>query len=97
MACSQHRSDLVNGRLAVGLSLKEQGECLSLAVLDLARMAREQGRPLQEMLRTVRWGPGAARLVPAWAYWSPGLDPEPRSPAAIRPACPTACGTSSRA
>uniref|UniRef100_A0A8C2VS43 Tyrosine-protein kinase n=1 Tax=Chinchilla lanigera TaxID=34839 RepID=A0A8C2VS43_CHILA len=52
---AQHRSDLVSGRLAVGLSLKEQGECLSLAVLDLARMACEQGRPPQEMLRTVSY------------------------------------------
>ncbi|XP_004873384.1 tyrosine-protein kinase JAK3 isoform X2 [Heterocephalus glaber] len=51
----QHRSDLVSGRLAVGLGLKEQGECLSLAVLDLARMAREQGRTPQEVLRTVSY------------------------------------------
>ncbi|XP_004646923.1 tyrosine-protein kinase JAK3 isoform X2 [Octodon degus] len=52
---AQHRSDLVSGCLAVGLSLKEQGECLSLAVLDLARMACEQGRRPQEMLRTVSY------------------------------------------
>lgn len=54
VACPQHRSDLVSGRLAVGVGLKEQGECLSLAVLDLARMACEQGRLPQEMLSSVR-------------------------------------------
>uniref|UniRef100_A0A2K5L3K1 Tyrosine-protein kinase n=1 Tax=Cercocebus atys TaxID=9531 RepID=A0A2K5L3K1_CERAT len=52
---AQHRSDLVSGRLAVGLSLKEQGECLSLAVLDLARMAREQAQRPGELLKTVSY------------------------------------------
>ncbi|XP_058583461.1 tyrosine-protein kinase JAK3 [Neofelis nebulosa] len=52
---AQHRNDLVSGRLAVGLSLKEQGECLSLAVLDLARMAREQARQPEELLKTVSY------------------------------------------
>lgn len=54
VAAPQHRGDLVSGRLAVGLSLKEQGECLSLAVLDLARMAREQAQRPGELLKTVR-------------------------------------------
>lgn len=50
----QHRNDLVSGRLPVGLDLKEQGECLSLAVLDLARMAREQAQRPAELLKKVR-------------------------------------------
>ncbi|PNJ28502.1 JAK3 isoform 2 [Pongo abelii] len=52
---AQHRSDLVSGRLPVGLSLKEQGECLSLAVLDLARMAREQSQRPGELLKTISY------------------------------------------
>lgn len=52
--CPQHRADLVAGRLPVGLGLKEQGECLSLAVLDLAQMACEQARRPHDMLKTVR-------------------------------------------
>ncbi|XP_026894130.1 tyrosine-protein kinase JAK3 [Acinonyx jubatus] len=52
---AQHRNDLMSGRLAVGLSLKEQGECLSLAVLDLARMAREQAQQPEELLKTVSY------------------------------------------
>uniref|UniRef100_A0A452U1E2 Tyrosine-protein kinase n=1 Tax=Ursus maritimus TaxID=29073 RepID=A0A452U1E2_URSMA len=51
----QHRNDLVSGRLPVGLSLKEQGECLSLAVLDLARMACEQAQQPEELLKTVSY------------------------------------------
>ncbi|XP_045409427.1 tyrosine-protein kinase JAK3 isoform X3 [Lemur catta] len=51
----QHRSDLLSGHLPVGLSLKEQGECLSLAVLDLARMAREQAQRPAELLKTVSY------------------------------------------
>ncbi|KAI4583707.1 hypothetical protein MJG53_006986 [Ovis ammon polii x Ovis aries] len=51
---AQHRHDLVSGRLRVGLSLKEQGECLSLAVLDLARMALEEAQRPEELLKTVR-------------------------------------------
>lgn len=50
----QHRNDLVSGRLPMGLSLKEQGECLSLAVLDLAQMALEQGQRPEELLKTIR-------------------------------------------
>nr|XP_034376098.1 tyrosine-protein kinase JAK3 isoform X2 [Arvicanthis niloticus] len=52
---AQHRSDLVSGRLPVGLSLKDQGEFLSLAVLDLAQMAREQAQRPGELLKTVSY------------------------------------------
>lgn len=51
---TQHRSDLVSGRLPGGLSLKDQGEFLSLAVLDLAQMAREQAQRPAELLKTIR-------------------------------------------
>lgn len=54
MTGPQHRNDLVSGRFPVGLGLKEQGECLSLAVLDLARMAREQPQRPEKLLKTVR-------------------------------------------
>uniref|UniRef100_A0A250YM00 Tyrosine-protein kinase n=1 Tax=Castor canadensis TaxID=51338 RepID=A0A250YM00_CASCN len=52
---AQHRGDLLSGRLSVGLGLKEQGECLSLAVLDLARMSCEQAVQPRELLRTVSY------------------------------------------
>ncbi|XP_037674331.1 tyrosine-protein kinase JAK3 [Choloepus didactylus] len=52
---AQHRGDLVSGRLALGLGLQEQGECLSLAVLDLTRLARERAQPPEELLRTVSY------------------------------------------
>ncbi|XP_004423024.1 PREDICTED: tyrosine-protein kinase JAK3 [Ceratotherium simum simum] len=52
---AQHRDDLLSGRLPVGLGLKEQGECLSLAVLDLARMAREQAQRPEELLKTISY------------------------------------------
>ncbi|XP_059775730.1 tyrosine-protein kinase JAK3 [Balaenoptera ricei] len=52
---AQHRNDLVSGRLPMGLSLKEQGECLSLAVLDLAQMALEQGQRPEELLKTISY------------------------------------------
>lgn len=52
---AQHRADLVGGRLPVGLGLKEQGECLSLAVLDLAQMACEQARQPHDVLKTVSY------------------------------------------
>lgn len=52
---AQHRSDLVSGRLPVGLSLKDQGEFLSLAVLDLAQMARKQAQRPGELLKSVSY------------------------------------------
>uniref|UniRef100_A0A5F8GX05 Tyrosine-protein kinase n=1 Tax=Monodelphis domestica TaxID=13616 RepID=A0A5F8GX05_MONDO len=40
---AQSRNDFISGRMNLTLNLKEQGECLSLAVLDLTRMDKEQG------------------------------------------------------
>ncbi|XP_049983682.1 tyrosine-protein kinase JAK3 isoform X1 [Alexandromys fortis] len=69
---AQHRSDLVSGRLPVGLSLKEQGECLSLAVLDLAQMAREQAQRPGELLKTVSYKaclpPGLRDLIQGLSF-----------------------------
>ncbi|NXG24765.1 JAK3 kinase, partial [Grallaria varia] len=39
---AQSRSDFIGGRVAVGLSLPTQEECLSLAVLDMLRIAKEE-------------------------------------------------------
>ncbi|RLV73107.1 hypothetical protein DV515_00017247 [Chloebia gouldiae] len=39
---AQSRSDFIGGRVAVGLSLPTQEQCLSLAVLDMLRIAKEQ-------------------------------------------------------
>uniref|UniRef100_A0A8C5IHT7 non-specific protein-tyrosine kinase n=1 Tax=Junco hyemalis TaxID=40217 RepID=A0A8C5IHT7_JUNHY len=39
---AQSRSDFIGGRVAVGLSLPSQEQCLSLAVLDMLRIAQEQ-------------------------------------------------------
>ncbi|OWK12303.1 hypothetical protein Celaphus_00002981, partial [Cervus elaphus hippelaphus] len=68
----QHRHDLVSGRLSVGLSLKEQGECLSLAVLDLARMALEQAQRPEELLKTVSYKaclpPGLRDLIQGLSF-----------------------------
>ncbi|ELW67167.1 Tyrosine-protein kinase JAK3 [Tupaia chinensis] len=69
---AQHRSDLVSGRLPVGLGLKEQGECLSLAVLDLARMALEQAQRPAELLKTVSYKaclpPGLRALIEGLSF-----------------------------
>ncbi|XP_040598052.1 tyrosine-protein kinase JAK3 [Mesocricetus auratus] len=69
---AQHRSDLVSGRLPVGLSLKEQGECLSLAVLDLAQMAREQAQRPGELLKAVSYKaclpPGLRDLIQGLSF-----------------------------
>ncbi|XP_058513711.1 tyrosine-protein kinase JAK3 [Ochotona princeps] len=69
---AQHRSDLLSGRLAVGLSFKEQGECLSLAVLDLARMACEQVQRPNELLQTVSYKaclpPGLRGLIQSLSF-----------------------------
>uniref|UniRef100_A0A9L0JE41 Tyrosine-protein kinase n=1 Tax=Equus asinus TaxID=9793 RepID=A0A9L0JE41_EQUAS len=68
----QHRNDLLSGRLPVGLGLKEQGECLSLAVLDLARMAREQAQRPEELLKTVSYKaclpPGLRDLIQGLSF-----------------------------
>ncbi|NXJ96471.1 JAK3 kinase, partial [Corythaixoides concolor] len=39
---AQSRSDFIRGRVAVALSLPTQEECLSLAVLDMLRIAKEK-------------------------------------------------------
>ncbi|NXY12336.1 JAK3 kinase, partial [Pteruthius melanotis] len=39
---AQSRSDFIAGRVAVGLSLPSQEQCLSLALLDMLRIAKEQ-------------------------------------------------------
>ncbi|NWI06486.1 JAK3 kinase, partial [Tichodroma muraria] len=39
---AQSRSDFIAGRVAVGLSLPTQEQCLGLAVLDMLRIARER-------------------------------------------------------
>uniref|UniRef100_F7F934 Tyrosine-protein kinase n=1 Tax=Monodelphis domestica TaxID=13616 RepID=F7F934_MONDO len=44
---AQSRNDFISGRMNLTLNLKEQGECLSLAVLDLTRMDKEQGLTLR--------------------------------------------------
>ncbi|XP_066888563.1 tyrosine-protein kinase JAK3 isoform X9 [Kogia breviceps] len=69
---AQHRNDLVSGRLPIGLSLKEQGECLSLAVLDLAQMALEQGQRPEELLKTISYKvclpPGLRDLIQGLSF-----------------------------
>ncbi|XP_036731956.2 tyrosine-protein kinase JAK3 isoform X1 [Manis pentadactyla] len=69
---AQHRNDLVSGRFPVGLGLKEQGECLSLAVLDLARMAREQPQRPEKLLKTVSYKvclpPGLRDLIQGLSF-----------------------------
>eukprot|EP00069_Balaena_mysticetus_P019916 bmy_02608T0 len=69
---AQHRNDLVSGRLPMGLSLKEQGECLSLAVLDLAQMALEQGQRPEELLKTISYKvclpPGLRDLIQGLSF-----------------------------
>ncbi|XP_058148805.1 tyrosine-protein kinase JAK3 isoform X2 [Dasypus novemcinctus] len=69
---AQHRGDLVGGRLPVDLGLQAQGECLSLAVLDLTRMARERALPPEELLRTVSYKaclpPGLRQLLQGLSF-----------------------------
>ncbi|XP_042527213.1 tyrosine-protein kinase JAK3 [Dipodomys spectabilis] len=69
---AQHRGDLVAGRLAVGLGLRDQGECLSLAVLDLARLCRERAQRPRELLRTVSYKaclpPGLRGLIQGLSF-----------------------------
>ncbi|XP_043832406.1 tyrosine-protein kinase JAK3 [Dromiciops gliroides] len=63
---AQSRSDFISGRMNLTLNLKEQGECLSLAVLDLTRMAREQGLCPTEILRSISYKaclPGSFRRL----------------------------------
>ncbi|XP_074158362.1 tyrosine-protein kinase JAK3 isoform X3 [Sminthopsis crassicaudata] len=63
---AQSRSDFISGRMNLTLNLKEQGECLSLAVLDLTRMAQEQGVCPKEILRRISYKtciPGSFRRL----------------------------------
>ncbi|XP_038628578.1 tyrosine-protein kinase JAK3 [Tachyglossus aculeatus] len=52
---AQARSDFVSGRMEFSLSLKEQEECLSLAVLDLTQLARERGQGPEEIFKSVSY------------------------------------------
>ncbi|KAM9688871.1 tyrosine-protein kinase JAK3 [Trichechus inunguis] len=69
---AQHRSDLVSGHLSLGLSLKEQGECLSLAVLDLTRIAQEQAQRPEKLLKKVSYKaclpPGLRDLIQGLSF-----------------------------
>ncbi|XP_068276529.1 tyrosine-protein kinase JAK3 [Nyctibius grandis] len=46
---AQSRSDFIGGRVAVALSLPTQEECLSLAVLDMLRIAKEERQSPAEL------------------------------------------------
>ncbi|XP_042650577.1 tyrosine-protein kinase JAK3 isoform X2 [Tyto alba] len=50
---AQSRSDFIEGRVAVALSLPTQEECLSLAVLDMLRIAKEQRQSPDEVFSHV--------------------------------------------
>lgn len=50
----QSRSDFIGGRVAVALSLPTQEECLSLAVLDMLRIAKEKRQSPDEVFSHVR-------------------------------------------
>lgn len=50
----QSRSDFIGGRVAVALSLPTQEECLSLAVLDMLRIAKEKRQSPDEVFSHIR-------------------------------------------
>ncbi|KAM8795034.1 tyrosine-protein kinase JAK3 [Eudromia elegans] len=52
---AQSRSDFVGGRAAVPLSLQAQEECLSLALLDMLRIAQEQQQSPQETFSCISY------------------------------------------
>ncbi|KAM6288878.1 tyrosine-protein kinase JAK3, partial [Aegotheles albertisi] len=52
---AQSRSDFIGGRVAVALSLPTQEECLSLAVLDMLRIAKEQCQSPEEVFSHVSY------------------------------------------
>lgn len=52
---AQSRSDFISGRMEVALSLQEQEECLSLAVLDMLRMAKERKWSPEEIFSCVSY------------------------------------------
>ncbi|NXE11857.1 JAK3 kinase, partial [Lophotis ruficrista] len=52
---AQSRSDFVEGRVAVALSLPTQEECLSLALLDMLRIAKEKQQSPDEVFSHVSY------------------------------------------
>ncbi|NXL68380.1 JAK3 kinase, partial [Chordeiles acutipennis] len=52
---AQSRSDFVGGRVAVALSLPTQEECLSLALLDMLRIAKEKRQSPGEVFNHVSY------------------------------------------
>ncbi|XP_075380055.1 tyrosine-protein kinase JAK3 [Mycteria americana] len=52
---AQSRSDFIEGRVAVALSLPKQEECLSLAVLDMLRIAKEKQQSPDEVFSHVSY------------------------------------------
>ncbi|XP_075031689.1 tyrosine-protein kinase JAK3 [Calonectris borealis] len=52
---AQSRSDFIGGRVAVALSLPKQEECLSLAVLDMLRIAKEKRQSPDEVFSHVSY------------------------------------------
>uniref|UniRef100_A0A8C0BIW4 non-specific protein-tyrosine kinase n=1 Tax=Buteo japonicus TaxID=224669 RepID=A0A8C0BIW4_9AVES len=52
---AQSRSDFIGGRVAMALSLPTQEECLSLAVLDMLRIAKEKRQSPDEVFSHVSY------------------------------------------
>ncbi|NXD84695.1 JAK3 kinase, partial [Halcyon senegalensis] len=52
---AQSRSDFIEGRVAMALSLPTQEECLSLAVLDMLRIAKEKQQSPDEVFSHVSY------------------------------------------
>ncbi|XP_074834375.1 tyrosine-protein kinase JAK3 [Carettochelys insculpta] len=52
---AQSRSDFIGGRMKPALSLQEQEECLSLAVLDMLRMVKERKWGLEKTFSCVSY------------------------------------------
>ncbi|NXV16179.1 JAK3 kinase, partial [Cepphus grylle] len=52
---AQSRSDFIGGRVAVALSLPTQEECLSLALLDMLRIAKEKRQSPDEVFSHVSY------------------------------------------
>uniref|UniRef100_A0A8C5DJ43 Tyrosine-protein kinase n=1 Tax=Gouania willdenowi TaxID=441366 RepID=A0A8C5DJ43_GOUWI len=52
---AQMRSDFIESEAGVSPSLSAQDECLSLAVLDLWRIAKERHQSVQELFKTVSY------------------------------------------
>ncbi|XP_061870833.1 tyrosine-protein kinase JAK3 isoform X5 [Colius striatus] len=52
---AQSRSDFIGGRVALALSLPTQEECLSLAVLDMLRIAKEKHQSPDEVFNHISY------------------------------------------